>query len=115
MLEEQGIEPRVLSPTSNAEHVQWMVREHLCLALIPAREPLHEDLTTRPIAGVNWTVDSAIVYEREQQASTLPLLIHELGRRFSIFKSIANKKTSIGQRKSDQDTLFASEANRKSG
>ena len=87
MLAEHGIQARISNPTFNAEHVQWMVREHLCLALIREHEPLHEELTTRPIRGVNWTVDSAIVYQAEGHQKTLPLLIHELQKRLSIAAS----------------------------
>lgn len=59
MLAEHGIKTRIANPTFNAEHVQWMVRERLCVALIREHEPLHEELTTHPIRGVSWTVDSA--------------------------------------------------------
>jgi DNA-binding transcriptional LysR family regulator len=51
MLEAQGIKPRSSNPTFNAEHVQWMVRERLCIALIRHGEMLHDDLTTRPHSG----------------------------------------------------------------
>jgi DNA-binding transcriptional LysR family regulator len=84
MLEEQGITPRVSNPTFNAEHVQWMVKHRICLALIREREPLDERLTTRPIRSVNWTVDSAIVYRPEQRQMALPLLLRELERRFPV-------------------------------
>jgi hypothetical protein len=84
MLEEQGITPRISNPTFNAEHVQWMVRHHVCLALVREREPLDSELTTRPIRDVNWTVDSALVYKPEQRQMALPLLLHELERRFPV-------------------------------
>jgi DNA-binding transcriptional LysR family regulator len=84
MLNEQGITPRVSNPTFNAEHVQWMVKHHICLALIREREPLDDDLTTRPIRNVNWTVDSALVYKPEQRQMALPLLLRELERRFPV-------------------------------
>jgi DNA-binding transcriptional LysR family regulator len=84
MLNEQGITPRVSNPTFNAEHVQWMVKHHICLALIREREPLDEELTTRPIRNVNWTVDSALVYKPEKRQMALPLLLRELERRFPV-------------------------------
>jgi DNA-binding transcriptional LysR family regulator len=84
MLAEQGIEPRVSNPTFNAEHVQWMVRERLCVALIRESEILSEDLTKRPIEGVNWTIDSAIIYPREHDQKALPLLLRDLERRFAL-------------------------------
>jgi DNA-binding transcriptional LysR family regulator len=84
MLAERGITPRVSNPTFNAEHVQWMVKHRICLALIREREALDAELTTRPIRGVSWTVDSAVVYRLEQRQMALPLLLHELERRFPV-------------------------------
>jgi DNA-binding transcriptional LysR family regulator len=92
MLEEQGIQPRVANPTFNAEHVQWMVREGLCVALIRQTETLREDLITRPIQGVAWTIDSAIVYRPEHQQMALPLLLRDLDRRFCVADMKAPKK-----------------------
>ena len=106
MLAEEGIKPRMFKPTFNADHVQWMVREHLCVALIRQSEPLHEELTTRAIHGVAWTVDSAIVYQREHQQRTLPLLIHELSKRLSAPGQTVSKKPSIMQKKISPNTLF---------
>jgi DNA-binding transcriptional LysR family regulator len=40
MLAEHAIKTRISNPTFNAEHVQWMVREGLCVALIREHEPL---------------------------------------------------------------------------
>jgi DNA-binding transcriptional LysR family regulator len=84
MLEEQGIVPRISNPTFNAEHVQWMVKHRICLALIREREPLDGELTTRPIRDVNWTVDSALVFKPEHPQMALPLLERELERRFPV-------------------------------
>ena len=106
MLEEQGIQPRVSNPTFNAEHVQWMVREGLCMALIRQTESLHEDLTTRPIQGVSWTIDSAIVYRPEHQQMALPLLLRDLERRFCVADIKAPKKPPRSvQNKKGQDEL----------
>ncbi len=82
MLEEQGIEPKVMNPTFNTEHVLWMVREKICLALISESQPLQDDLTTRPIQGVKWTIDSAIIYRSEHQQLALPLLLRNLEKKF---------------------------------
>ena len=92
MLEGQGIKPRISNPTFNSEHVQWMVRERLCIALIRQSEPLHEDLTTRPIEGVNWTIDSAIAYREEHDQEALPLLLRDLEKRFSVAEPSSPKK-----------------------
>jgi hypothetical protein len=84
MLTEQGIAPRISNPTFNAELVQWMVKHRICLALIREREPLDNDLTTRSIRDVNWTVDSALIYKPEQRRMALSLLLRELERRFPV-------------------------------
>jgi DNA-binding transcriptional LysR family regulator len=115
MLAEQGIKPAISNPTFNADHVQWMVREQVCVALIREREPLHEELTTRPIRGVSWTVDSAIVYQLEGQQRALPLLIHELGKRLSMPGPTLSKKSPVMQKKSHQDTLFVGQAEERTG
>ncbi len=94
MLREKGIEPRISNPTFNVEHVQWMVRESLCFALIRERQHLHRELTTRPIEGVQWTIDSAIVYHPEHNRKVLPVLLNELEKRFAISPDIFNKKTA---------------------
>ena len=92
LLKEQGISPRVAKPTFNGEQVQWMVRERVCVALIRQDEPLHNDLTTRPIEGVNWTIDSAMVYQKEHNQLMLPLLLRDIEKRFSVDEPSAQKK-----------------------
>jgi hypothetical protein len=51
-------------------------------ALIPEGSPLQVGLVTRPIAGVTWTVDSALIVGRSKSQKTLPRLVKELRRRF---------------------------------
>ena len=92
MLEGQGIKPKLSNPTFNSEHVQWMVREKVCVALIRKSEPLHDELTTRPIQGVNWTIDSAIAYREEHDQQALPLLLRDLEKRFSVAEPNTQKK-----------------------
>jgi DNA-binding transcriptional LysR family regulator len=115
MLDEQGIKPRMFKPTFNMDHVQWMVREGLCVALIREGEPLHEELTTRSIQGVLWTVHSAIVYQPEYHLRALPLLIHELSNRLSMPRQVPGKKVPVMQRKSRQETLFEKNAEERIG
>jgi hypothetical protein len=115
MLAEHGIKTRIANPTFNAEHVQWMVRERLCVALVREHESLHEELTARPIQGVNWTVDSAIVYQAEGRQRTLPLLIHELQKRLSTSDTTVSKKLSVMQKEDHQNTLFGSDAEERAG
>ncbi len=92
MLDEQGIEPKVINPTFNSEHVLWMVRESICLALIAASQSLQDDLTTRPIQGVTWTIDSALIYRAEHKQLALPLLLRDLEKKFPVGSPASQKK-----------------------
>jgi DNA-binding transcriptional LysR family regulator len=92
MLDGQGISPKIAKPTFNSEHVQWMVRQRMCIALIRQNEPLHKDLTTKPIQGVRWTIDSAIVYREDHGQHALPLLLRNLEKRFSIAEPTPERK-----------------------
>jgi DNA-binding transcriptional LysR family regulator len=84
MLNEQEIILRVTNPTSNADHVQWMVKQKICYALIREYEPLRDGLTTRPIQGVSFTVDSAIAYKADSKQLVLPFLLQDLEKRFPL-------------------------------
>lgn len=92
MLQEHGIEPKLLNPTFNFEHIQWLVRQHQCFALIREHEVIGPSLTTRPIEGVAWTIDSAIVYRDSEKHGVLSLLLKDLLRRFPTATSKAKKK-----------------------
>jgi hypothetical protein len=39
---------------------------------------LDEELTTRPIAGVDWTVDTALIYHKVRHPKTVPILVKRL-------------------------------------
>lgn len=95
MLAEQGISPRLAKPTFNSEHVQWMVKEQLCLALIREHQPISDDLTTRPIQGVRWTLDSAVIFKAEHKQVTLPLFLRELAIRFPVGTPDLMKKPPV--------------------
>jgi DNA-binding transcriptional LysR family regulator len=94
-LNERGIILRLTNPTFNADHVQWMVKERICYALIREHEPLREGLTTRPIQGVSFTVDSAIAYKSEGEQIALPLLLRELEKRFPLANTRPQRMPSV--------------------
>lgn len=78
MFERVGITPRPCNPTMNIEHIQWIVREGACYSLMRAGCPLISGLVTRPIAGVDLTVDTALVSRSDKNKPALSLLIEEL-------------------------------------
>lgn len=50
-------------------------------ALIREGTTLQEHLTTRPLAGVDWTVDTVVIYHRIRHPKTVPLVVKQLKRR----------------------------------
>jgi hypothetical protein len=57
-----------------------MVRKGFGLALIDEQMKLEPTLTTRPIAGVRWTADTAFVHHSNGEHLALPLLTRHLGK-----------------------------------
>jgi DNA-binding transcriptional LysR family regulator len=120
MFAEIGITPRPCKPTMNIDHVQWMVKEGACYSLIRAGRPLASGLTTRPIEGIDWTIDTAIVCNNEHRNPALSLLIEELPKRYGMQPVIPDKKPVLsvrtnegikrtkGQNEKDQMALFDS-------
>jgi hypothetical protein len=60
--------------------MQALVKEGHGLALIREGTLLEEGLTTRPILGVDWTVDTAVIYHKQRHPKTIPLLVRKLKR-----------------------------------
>jgi DNA-binding transcriptional LysR family regulator len=100
MFHEVGITPLSCKPTMNIEHVQWMVNEGGCYSLLRASQPLHSGLVTRPIAGVDWTIDSAFISRAGRQHPALSLFTQELRKHFRVASQIPEKKSvaSVGVR-----------------
>jgi DNA-binding transcriptional LysR family regulator len=84
MLSEVGITGDVASKNKTPHDLQWMVESRYGYALIREGSLLHDGLITRPIAGVTWTVDSALILGRSSSQKTLPQLVKELRRRFRL-------------------------------
>ena len=82
MLDVAGISSDIASTNKTPHDLQWMVESGRGSALIPEDSHLQDGLVTRPVAGVTWTVDSALIVRRSKLQKTLPLLVKELRRRF---------------------------------
>ena len=78
MLGEIGITPEVSCLAATPADIQWMVQSGSGLALIDHKTPLDPSLTTRPIANVNWTADTAFVHRIGAEHLALPILIRHL-------------------------------------
>ena len=75
MLAEIGIKPDVACLATTPADIQWMVQSGSGLALIDQKTSLDPSLTTRSIANVNWTADTAFVHPVHAEHPALPVLI----------------------------------------
>ena len=71
---EVGIPISLANSVANPADIQWMVKENYGLALIDQALPLESGLTTRPIAGVNWSAQTAFVASKNSQHIALPFV-----------------------------------------
>lgn len=98
MFNEVGITPRPCAPTLNIEHVQWMVKEGLCYSLIRAGRTLMNGLVTKPIAGVDWTIDTALVLREDNESPALFLFAEELLHHIRRSPEMPEKKPVVSVR-----------------
>jgi len=102
MLGVAGISSDIVSTNRTPSDVQWMVKSGRGWALIKEGSPLQQGLVTRPIAGVTWTVDSALIVGRSKSHKTLPRLVKKLRKRFRTLaklppaKPVRSVRPSIG-------------------
>ena len=80
MLAEIGIEPEVSCLATTPADIQWMVQSGSGLALIDQKTPLDPSLTTRLIANVNWTADTAFVHPVCAEHPALPVLVRHFSK-----------------------------------
>jgi hypothetical protein len=69
-----------------------MVKEGVCYSLIRASRPLMNGLVTRPIAGVDWTIDTAFVTKAEYENPALSWFVEELAKYFRTTPEIPARK-----------------------
>lgn len=83
LLSETGIQVDDYSSATHPMEVLRLVRDGYGMALIREGTPLDPALITRPLVGVSWTVDTALVYHKERHPETIPVLARHLKQRFS--------------------------------
>ena len=99
MLADCGIRPQVSCAAATPADVQWMVRKGFGIALIDSQIKLEPSLTTRTVAGVAWTADTAFVHHSAADHLALPLLARHLR------KGSNPKQRRPEQRKQDQSAV----------
>ena len=82
LLRDTGVQLEEHSCASHPSEMQTLVKGGHGFALIREGTSLDEELTTRPIAGVDWTVDTALIYHKVRHPKTVPILVKRLMRQF---------------------------------
>ena len=82
-LEEAGIRLQEYSRASHPLEIQQMVKEGYGFALVSDGMELDSTLTTRPIVGVDWALETAFVLNRQRHPKTVPVLLRLLKRRLA--------------------------------
>jgi DNA-binding transcriptional LysR family regulator len=82
LLADAGVKIDEFSLASHPTEMQMLVKEGFGFTLIREGTPLDDELTTRPIAGVNWAVDTAVIYHYQRHPKTVPILVKKFRRRF---------------------------------
>jgi len=81
MLDAVGVHSDVASTTTTPHNIQWMVESGRGYALVREGSEMQAGLVTRPITGVTWTVDSALILSKSTSQRTIPYLVKELRKR----------------------------------
>jgi DNA-binding transcriptional LysR family regulator len=106
LLAEVGVQIEEYSRASHPSEMQSLVKKGYGLALIREGTGLDSELTTRPIAGVDWTVDTAFVYRKERPLKTIPVLIRHLKDRLQTPATSDRKPPRSANKNSDQLSLL---------
>jgi DNA-binding transcriptional LysR family regulator len=80
LLNDAGIRIEEYSQVSHPIELQTLVKEGHGFALIRERTKVDDALTTRRIIGVDWTVDTAVIYHARRHLKTVPILVKRLKR-----------------------------------
>ena len=107
LLAEVGVKIEDYSRASHPWEMQSLVKKGYGFALIREGTLLDSELTTRPVAGVDWTVDTAFVYRKERPLKTIPVLIRHLKSRLGGSAASEKKPPRSVEKKPEQLSLLA--------
>jgi DNA-binding transcriptional LysR family regulator len=112
MLGTEGVHVEDFSRASHPTAMQRMVKGGYGVALLQEGTILESELTTRPINGVDWTVDTVVIYHQQHHPKTIPVLV----RHFTDKLRKAEKRPASVSRKlppaSENDDQFNSHSSR---
>ncbi|HTV55034.1 MAG TPA: LysR substrate-binding domain-containing protein, partial [Terriglobia bacterium] len=76
-----GIKIKQSIRASHPDTVQKLVRKKYGIALVREGAVRDPELMTRPMTGLEWTVDTAFIYSREHHPNTIPTFLRLVKRR----------------------------------
>lgn len=94
-LRKSRVQIEEFSRASHPIEIQALVKSGYGLALIREGTVLDAELTTRPIAGVDWAVDTAFVYNKRNHPKTIPVLVRHLIRRLAVLRGKSRSPGAI--------------------
>jgi DNA-binding transcriptional LysR family regulator len=80
LLEDAGIRIENYSRASHPIEMQTLVKDGYGFALVREGTVLDSELTTRPILGIDWTVDTAAIYHHQRHPKSIPILVRQFRR-----------------------------------
>jgi len=78
LLSHAGVSLQEFARSSNLFETLMLVRDGFGFALVREGTILDAELITRPVAGVDWTVDMALIYHKSRYPRTVPILAKKL-------------------------------------
>ena len=93
LLVDAGVKVDEYSLASHPSEMQLLVKEGYGFTLIREGTPLDDELTVRPITGVDWTVKTAVIYHKQQHPKTVPILVKKFRRQ------LRNEMNAVGPEK----------------
>ena len=82
-LGQKGINIEECSRASHPSEIQLLVKDGYGFAFVREGTALHEQLITRPVAGITWTVDTVAIYRKSRHPKTIPLIVKQMKQRHS--------------------------------
>ena len=82
LLTDAGVTIDQYSLASHPSDMQMLVKEGYGITLIREGTPLDDELTIRPVAGVDWTVNTAVIYHKQRHPKTVPILVKKFRNQF---------------------------------
>lgn len=93
------------SCASHPSELQTLVKEGHGFALIREGTPLDESLIAKRLIGLDWTVDTAVIYHKERHPKTVPVLVKLMIK--SIQKESLKSRIPIRPRSPDNDATHS--------